>query len=221
MPCTLLRRWRARVQARSAVKKTARMISSGSRRKRGKMATEAAPTTCAICLVVSGPSPRRKPISTASSRQVWAATVTTSAIGRMSNSLLFGFDPPATTRSLSRWHSGRAPFLRYRLQIALQRILIRGPQHPIRRHQAFGAGLAQGHFEAPCVRMVAELVSQQGLSLRLPFRRRREVLALLNHQPTPVHHLLQACDETVPVESLRRAGRALAAYRLPLDRARV
>src|SRR5438105_35751 len=76
-------------------------------------------------------------------------------------------------------------------------------------------------FEAPAPDTDADLSSQQGLSLRLPFRRRREVFALLNHQPAPVHHLLQACDETVPVESLRRSGRALAAYRLPLDRAGV
>src|SRR5712691_3702971 len=69
--------------------------------------------------------------------------------------------------------------------------------------------------------MVAQLISQQGLSLRLPFRRRREVLSLLNHQPAPVHHLLQACNETVPVESLRRSGRALVAHRPPLDRAAV
>src|SRR5213593_3636201 len=54
-----------------------------------------------------------------------------------------------------------------------------------------------------------------------PISRRREVLAFLDHQPAPVHHLLQARDETVPVESLRRAGRALAAYRLPSDRAGV
>src|SRR5437899_12463141 len=117
--------------------------------------------------------------------------------------------------------SERATFLNIRLLIALTRILIRGPQNPLRRHQAFGAGLAQCHFETLRIRMLAQLISQQGLSLRLPFRRRREVLALLNHQPAPVHHLLQACDETMPVESLRRAGRALAAHRLPLDRAAV
>src|SRR6202023_2551278 len=80
---------------------------------------------------------------------------------------------------------------------------------------------AQGHFEALCVRMVAELISQQGLSLRLPFRRRGEVLALLDHQPPSVHHVLEARHKSVPVESLRRAWRALAAYRGPLDRAAV
>src|SRR5260370_10075564 len=86
--------------------------------------------------------------------------------------------------------SGLGRFLHHGLQIALQRILVRGPQYPVRRHQAFGAGLAQCHFETLRVRMVAQLISQQGLSLRLPFRRRREVLSLLNHQPAPVHHLL-------------------------------
>src|SRR5690348_2528830 len=118
-----------------------------------------------------------------------------------------------------RLRSGRAPVLRHRLQVALQCILVRGPKHPIRRHQTFGPGLADGLLEALCIRMVAELVSQQGLSLRLPFRRRGEVLALLDHQPAAVHHLLEACDETVPVESVRRAGRSLAVYGPPLDRA--
>src|SRR5881296_4136853 len=69
---------------------------------------------------------------------------------------------PRITRPRPAWRaigSGRAPFLHHRLQIALQRILIRGPQHPVRRHQAFRAGLAKGHFEALCVRMVAELIS--------------------------------------------------------------
>src|SRR5437667_7025659 len=129
---------------------------------------------------------------------------------------------PRITRPRPAWRaigSGRAPFLRYRLQCALQSILIRGPQHPVRRHQTFGARLAQGRFETLRVRMVAQLIPQQGLTLCLPFRRRREVLALLNHHPASVHHLLQARDETVPVESLRRAGRALPAYRPPLARA--
>ena len=67
------------------MKKAATMISSDSRRKSGNTATEAAPTTCAICLVVSGPRPRRKPISTATSRHVCAAAVMMSAIGLMSN----------------------------------------------------------------------------------------------------------------------------------------
>src|SRR6266704_263419 len=117
--------------------------------------------------------------------------------------------------------SGLSLFLHRRLQIALKRILIRGPQDPVRFHEALGAGLTQRYFETLRVWMVAQLISQQGLRLRLPFRRRREVLALLNHQPAPVHHLLQSRDETVAVESLRRAGRALVAHGLPLDRAAV
>src|SRR5258708_12946246 len=63
--------------------------------------------------------------------------------------------------------------------------------------------------------MVAQLIPQQGLSLRLPFRCRREVFALLDHQPATVHHLPQARLETVPLESLRRARRAFAPARLP------
>ena len=50
-----------------------------------------------------------------------------------------GLGGPAPT---SGARSGRPPFLHRRLQIALQRILICGPQHPVGLQQAFGAGLA-------------------------------------------------------------------------------
>src|SRR5207244_12408673 len=61
--------------------------------------------------------------------------------------------------------SGRAPFLHDRLQITLQRILIRRPQHPVALHQAFGAGLAQSHLEALWVLMVAQLIPPQAPTL--------------------------------------------------------
>src|SRR5438094_10341549 len=92
---------------------------------------------------------------------------------------------------LSTSRSGRALFLCRRLQMALECILIRGPEHSVSRHQAFGPWQAQGLFESLRVRMLAQHVSQEGLTLRRRFRGRRECLALLTPDSTPGHHLLQ------------------------------
>src|SRR5438046_9056911 len=83
---------------------------------------------------------------------------------------------------LSTSRSGRALFLCRRLEIALECILIRGPEHSVSRHQAFGPWQAQGLFESLRVRMLAQLVSQKGLTLRRAYRGRRVVLALLHHE---------------------------------------